>query len=121
MQLNEKLKEELLGIYKKLNNEGKLLSEDKLRQCYQLFRERFGPEKLLQLDGEALLNTMHGEPMHDNLDFWLEFKDDDELPARFGRIGAAAKFVFGVFRRAQTGEWITAGRGGAKNAIVISV
>ncbi len=107
MELNEKIRDELKVTYQKLRDEGKLLSSDKLKQCYDLFRERFGPERLLQLDGEALLNMMHGEPKHDSLVHWLEFKDDDEFPARFGMIAPAPKFVFGVFRSQKTGEWIT--------------
>ncbi|HUT02930.1 MAG TPA: AAA family ATPase [bacterium] len=117
MELNEKLKKELLATYEKLNNEGKLLSKDKLKQCYDLFRERFGPEKLLQLDGEALLNTMHGEPKPDSLMFWLEFKNDDELPARFGSIAGGNALKFEIFLRKETHEWTT---GTATKQVAIS-
>ena len=63
-----------------------------------LFRDRFGPAVLRELDGEALLQLMHGRESTDSkcLAYWLEFKNDDEFAGnRFGGIrgGSALKFV----------------------------
>src|SRR5262245_38532739 len=90
----------------KLNAEGKLLSRGQLDQYYAAFRSRFGPEKLAGLDGEALLETMHAHGNKDSLVYWLEFKNDDEFPARFGGIAGGSAYKFGVFRRKEPGTWV---------------
>jgi 5-methylcytosine-specific restriction enzyme B len=50
---------------------------------------------------------MHHHGTHDSLVYGLEFKNDDELPARFGGIGGGSALKFGIYRRAKTGEWMT--------------
>ena len=59
MILPEKLIQELKEIHKKLDSKGDLLSKSQMSQCYDNFRQRFGPDKLSNLDGEALLETIH--------------------------------------------------------------
>ena len=39
--------------------------------------------------------------------YWLEFKDDDELPAIFGSIAGGSALKFGLYRRKETGAWMT--------------
>src|SRR5437868_5298792 len=85
--LEPPVKQKLLQRFQQLNAEGKLLSRTQLDQYYGTFRSRFGPDKLANLDGEALLTTMHAHGTKDSLVYWLEFKDDAEFPARFGGIG----------------------------------
>jgi 5-methylcytosine-specific restriction protein B len=75
------------------------------------FRSRFGPDQLANLDGEALLETMHAHGNKDSLVYWLEFKNDEELPARFGSISGGSAFKFGIFRRKETGTWVTSDEG----------
>jgi 5-methylcytosine-specific restriction enzyme B len=58
MILDDRISQELKEQYKKLQSEGKLLSNEELAGYFSTFRNRFGPDKLKNLDGEALLNTM---------------------------------------------------------------
>jgi 5-methylcytosine-specific restriction protein B len=95
MILDEKLREDLQQRHKKLYDEEELLPYDKLKQYYATFRERFGPERLMNLDGEALLETMHNHSNAGSLAYWLEFKNDDEFPARFGSIAGGSALKFG--------------------------
>ena len=61
----------------------------------------------MKLDGEELLETMHAHGNRDSLVYWLEFKNDDEFPARFGSIAGGSAFKFGIFRSKETGTWVT--------------
>jgi len=79
-----------------------------LKDNYELFRSRFGPEQLQSLDGEALLENLFNHSNRDSLVYWLEFKNDDEFSTNaFGGIGGGSAFKFGIFRRSDDGEWIT--------------
>ena len=101
--LDERIKSRILDDHKKLTAEGKLLSKSQLEACYQTFRSRFGPDVLAKLDGEELLESMHTHGNRDSLVYWLEFKNDEEFPARFGSIAGGSAFKFGIFRRKETG------------------
>lgn len=106
--LDQRVAEDLKAKYKSLQNEGKLLSKEQLEQYYNTFRSRFGPEKLKNLDGEALLEAMHSHGNRDSLVYWLEFKDDAEFPSpQFGSISGGSAHKFGLFRKKETGKWIT--------------
>lgn len=61
-------------------------SPDQLNGYDATSRSRFGPEQLGGLNGEALLETTHAHGQRDSLVYWLEFKNDEEFPARFGGI-----------------------------------
>jgi 5-methylcytosine-specific restriction protein B len=78
--LDERIKAKLVEGFKRLQEEGKLLSMAQLEEAYRTFRSRFGPERLANLRGEALLNLMHAHGNKDSLVYWLEFKDDEEFP-----------------------------------------
>jgi hypothetical protein len=78
--LEEIVRNHLKHQHEQLLEKGQLPTRDKLRECYANFRGRFAPEKLLQLDGEELLNTIHARGNRDSLVYWLEFKNDDEFP-----------------------------------------
>ena len=106
MELDEKIADGIRETHKELKNEGKLLSPERLRSCYETFRSRFGSAVLHDLDGEALLNTMHDNGP-DNLVYWLEFKNDDEFPAVFGTIAGGSALAYGIYRRKETGVWMT--------------
>ena len=47
-----------------LAEQGELLSERQISAACDLFEERFGPQKLRSLDGEALLELMHAHVLH---------------------------------------------------------
>jgi 5-methylcytosine-specific restriction protein B len=107
MILSDKLHQELREIQKQLDAEGKLLSRSQLDQYYQTFRERFGPRILKGLDGEPLLETIHNNGNRDSLVYWLEFKNDDELPTTsFGSIAGGSALKFGIYKRKETGAWM---------------
>src|SRR5258708_13781185 len=92
--LDERIRQELISKKQSLERDGKLLSDDQLAYYYETFRNRFGPDKLSNLDGEALLEAMHSHGNKDSLVYWLEFKDDEEFPGRFGSIAGGRAFNF---------------------------
>jgi len=88
---------------------GKLMTPAQIQQQTELFRDRFGPAVLRQLDGEALLKLMHGRdvPEHRCLMYWLEFKNDEEFTGiRFGGIGGGAAMKYGIYQRQSDHEWM---------------
>ncbi len=106
MQIDDRIVTDLRARCDKLLASGDLLPKTKLAECYQTFREHFGREVLLGLDGEVLLETMHNHGNRDSLVYWLEFKDDDELPGTtFGSIAGGSALKFGIYKRRETGEW----------------
>ncbi len=109
MSLDPRLLADLRSLAAELQARGELLPVDRLDRLYALFRARFGPESLAGLDGEALLLKMHGRgDARDSLAYWLEFKNDDEFPtSRMGGIGGGSALKFGIYRRAETGQWMT--------------
>jgi len=108
MEPREKLMVELSNLHQELVNSGRLPSQEKLEQYYALFRDRFGPERLANIDGEALLNLMHQrDESRDSLVYWLEFKNDNEFPSIFGSISGGSALKFGIYQRQEDGAWIT--------------
>jgi 5-methylcytosine-specific restriction protein B len=88
---------------------GQLPNSEELTRQTTLFRDRFGPEALRQIDGEALLQAMHGRQDAGQrcLDYWLEFKNDDEFTTRvFGSIAGGSALKFEIFQRPSDGTWI---------------
>jgi 5-methylcytosine-specific restriction protein B len=100
---------ELRTLEKSLEEDGKLPPARQLQHYYDAFRQRFGPEALRALDGEALLETMHNHGNRNSLVYWIEFKDDEEFPALFGSIAGGSSFKFGVYKRRETGAWAVQG------------
>lgn len=104
--------EAILQRYELLQDEGKVKPTDELNRQYALFKQRFGPEVLRSLDGEALLTLMHDQGNRDSLVYWLEFKNDEEFETKsFGSIAGGSALKFRIFRRKETGNWQA---GGAK-------
>ena len=104
--LDGRLKVKLLGAHSRMQTAGELLSSRDLEEYYSLFRNRFGPDALRQLDGEQLLETMHAYGK-DSLVYGLEFKNDEEFPGKFGSIAGNSALKFGIYRRKETGTWMT--------------
>ncbi len=107
MELDPRISSRLENTRETLAATDSLLPHKRLAACYALFRERFGPQSLQSLSGVALLETMHLHANHDSLVYWLEFKDDEEFPARFGSIAGGSALKFGIYRRKETGIWMT--------------
>lgn len=107
MILNEKLRQELIALHLQLLNSGDLPTKMQLNQYYETFRTRFGPARLQNLDGEELLEVMHGHGNQESLVYWLEFKNDEEFPAIFGSIAGGTALKFGLYRSSKTGVWLT--------------
>lgn len=106
LRLHPKVVEELTAARPDLISQGKLPSDEVLAGLYATFRRKFGPEVLAATDGEELLSLMH-ETTKDALVYWLEFKDDDEFPAYFGSIAGGSALKYGLYRRRETGVWMT--------------
>jgi 5-methylcytosine-specific restriction protein B len=88
---------------------GQLPTSSELIRQTTLFRARFGPDALHQLDGETLLHAMHGRQDAGQrcLDYWLEFKNDDEFATRvFGSIAGGSALKFEIFQRPSDGTWM---------------
>jgi 5-methylcytosine-specific restriction protein B len=105
--LDPRIQQALRASYESLLKRGEFLTKEKLAECYALFRERFGPERLQSLDGEVLLNTMHAHGNQDSLVYWLEFKSSPEFPTRqFGSISGGSALKFGLYKNTDSGEWM---------------
>ncbi|HAJ27939.1 MAG TPA: AAA family ATPase [Syntrophus sp. (in: bacteria)] len=96
----------ILKTVKELEGRGDILPDDVRQGYYDLFREKFGPDVLMTLDGEELLSYMHDHSNYDSLVYWLEFKNDAEFPAIFGSIAGGSALKFGIYRRKETGKWM---------------
>ena len=106
--LDERIKTDLTGRYQTMLDRGELPSRTQLDAYYATFRRRFGPDVLANLDGEALLTAMHEHGNRDSLVYWLEFKNDEEFPTlKFGSISGGSALKFGIYRRNETGAWMT--------------
>ncbi|MEZ4444942.1 MAG: winged helix-turn-helix domain-containing protein [Polyangiaceae bacterium] len=101
------LADELLSLHDRLLDRGVVRPREELEGYYRTFRSRFGPDVLASLDGQALLQAMHGRGSRDTLVYWLEFKDDEELPYIFGSISGGSALKFGMYQSAETGHWMT--------------
>src|SRR5690606_33432351 len=106
--LHPKLKEQVQRQYQEMRQKGELLPKEKLDHFYGLFRSEFGPERLRDLDGRALLYTLHAfsTSHRDSVAYWLEFKNDDEFPTiQFGSIAGGSALKFGIYQRKEDGVW----------------
>ena len=70
----EEMKLKLIQTCNKLIEENRLLSVEEFERGYKLFNEKFGVDKLKNLDGELLIETMFNVSNKDGLPYWLEFK-----------------------------------------------
>jgi len=108
MNLDERVVSRIYQTRGELESEGALLSRTELEVYFETFRQRFEPDRLAKLDGEALLDEMHNHSTRDSLVYWLEYKNDEEFPSiRFGGIGGGSALKFRLFRRKETGTWVT--------------
>jgi 5-methylcytosine-specific restriction enzyme B len=108
--LNSQIFDELKVMLDRGFASGQLMTPAQIVAQTGLFRDRFGPDVLRVLEGEALLQLMHGRQNTASkcLAYWLEFKNDDEFAGgRLGRIGGGSATKFGLYQRQSDGAWIT--------------
>ena len=106
--LDLRIEQALRAAHEAITRRGGLLTVDRIRASYAAFRDRFGPDKLRALDGDALLQAVHSHGNKESLVYWLEFKNDDDFPGQtFGSISGGSAHKFGLFKRKETGEWVT--------------
>lgn len=107
--LKSRLFEELRSALDRDVASGKLMTPARIQQQTGLFRDRFGPAVLRQIDDEALLKLMHGRDDPDSrcLMYWLEFKNDEEFAGQsFGGIGGGQAMKYGIYQRQSDHEWM---------------
>ena len=96
----------ILKLRDNLIDSGNIATEKDLDEQYKLFRQKFGPDVLKNLNGEELLEYVFDHGRKDTLNYWLEFKNDDEFQTKnFGGIAGGTALKFGIFKSRKTGEW----------------
>lgn len=104
---DEQLLKELKAAADQGELNGEWLTAAQIAQQTALFAEQFGPDVLGKLDGEALLQRMHGKEGGEAkcLAYWLEFKNDETFRNDyFGSIRGGSALKFGIFQQGST--WI---------------
>lgn len=74
------------------------------------FQERFGPDVLRSLDGEALLRLLHGRRENEPrcMAYWLEFKSDEEFSGKlYGGVAGGNALKFGLYEKQPEDIWVT--------------
>lgn len=71
------------------------------------FLTRFGPERIAAMsDAELLRQLPHNVTNDQPMDYWLEFKNDEEFDYRlFGSISGGSAAKFGTWQEKKTGTW----------------
>src|SRR5690554_209106 len=71
------------------------------------FLAHFGPEQLARMSGPELLRQLPHNASNDQpMDYWLEFKNDDEFSYRlFGSISGGSAAKYGPWQEKKTGSW----------------
>lgn len=85
------------------------------------FLGHFGAERLARMSGPELLRQLPHNASNDQpMDYWLEYKNDDEFNSPlFGSITGGSAAKFGPWQEKQTGSWRSA-REGARGISSIS-
>ena len=78
------------------------------------FLAHFGPEQLAKMSGPELLRQLpHNASNEQPMDYWLEFKNDEEFSfALFGSIAGGSAAKFGPWQEKKTGSWRSKLEGG---------
>ena len=105
--LHSKIKQDLLHIKNELESKGIIYSKEQLDKYYTTFQRKFSPDILQSWNGEELLTNMHLFGDKDSLAYWLEFKNDNELPFQFGGIGGGSALKYGIYFSKDKKEWFT--------------
>ncbi len=106
IQLAPKLNNALHAKLDEATNASKILTKRQVQGYVECFKKKFGPEALLALHGEDLLDAMHKHNTKDSLVYWLEFKNDEEFPNRaFGAMRGGSALKFNIFWNSDTETW----------------
>ncbi|AEF17785.1 ATPase associated with various cellular activities AAA_5 [Thermoanaerobacterium xylanolyticum LX-11] len=119
--MDDHVLEEIKKTCDKLLTDKKLLPLEQLNQGYNIFKEKFSPERLKSLDGELLIDTIFNIGNKDGLSYWLEFKNDDEFKTNsnsYGSISGGSSYKFIMFKRSSDGKWVT---GNPQNPTILSI
>ena len=100
------VRERILSYTRKRQNSGALPTVQQLEEYYRLFRQKFGPDILLGLDGEPLLNLMHDFGTHDSLVYWLS-SERARISCNFWQHSWRECLKVRNFRPKETGAWTT--------------
>jgi 5-methylcytosine-specific restriction protein B len=75
------------------------------------FLAHFGPEQLAKMSGPELLRQLPHNASNDQpMDYWLEFKNDDEFDqSSFGSVAAGSLDKYGTWQERDTGKWKSLG------------
>ena len=57
--LDERIEQSLRKEHSAMTTKGELISLERLNEYQELFRSRYGPDRLRELDGEALFQPLH--------------------------------------------------------------
>lgn len=88
-------------------------------QEYNMFRNHFGPNVLMSLDGEELIETIFNVMNHDGLAYWLEFKNDEIMDTRqYGSIAGGSSLKYIMYKRKSDNNWMT---GSPQKQVVLSL
>lgn len=98
-------------------------NQDTINAQTAAFQERFGPEVLRGVDGEALLRLLHGR--HEDeprcMAYWLEYKSDEEFSGKlYGGVGGGSALKFGLYEKQPAGVWV-AGHSRAPRTVNVDV
>ncbi len=102
--------QELISTSNRLESDGTFIPVKELMQGYDLFNQKFGPDKLKELYGEELIETLFNMTNKDSLVYWLEFKNDEEFKSNmktYGSIAGGSSYKFGLFKRNKDDNWVT--------------
>jgi 5-methylcytosine-specific restriction protein B len=108
--MDSSLLDNLAAFTSKVDTQGDLPAQIEINRQLVTFEGKFGPEVLRNLDGDDLLQLMHGRQDDSArcLAYWLEFKNDVEFNGQmFGGIGGGSSLKFELFQRPKDGTWIT--------------
>lgn len=104
VELDKRIRQELLELYDDMQSKRKLCTDQEFEKYCDTFRQKWGPERLMELEGEELLDTMHslGEG---SMMYWLAYdKDSKNL---FGGILGGDTYNLSLFRKKDTGVWMS--------------
>ncbi|WP_024340668.1 AAA family ATPase [Bradyrhizobium japonicum] len=121
MNIEPQLLEDLRSAIDRGQAAGEIITSQQHDEYIRNFRERFGPDALQRLDGEALLKTMHGRQSSESrcLSYWLEFMNDGSFATNaFGGIGGGSALKFGLYQRPTDGAWM-GGKGTSPKVITM--
>lgn len=106
--MREQARQALERYFKSYTEAGFAFPDFDLLSGYRAnFLERFGPERLVEMTAPELLRTLpHNLTDEQPMDYWLEFKNDEDFEQRlFGSIAGGSASKYGTWQDKRTGQW----------------